>query len=81
MLNLTSITTLIGPLLLAAGVLVGIGVADTQEVYIRELTVPPSFTQMGYSAAVVDLRIHDSLLQQERQAQTRPETRRLATEA
>jgi hypothetical protein len=38
MLDLTSITSLLSPLLIGAAVLIGIGVADTQEVYVRELT-------------------------------------------
>jgi tetratricopeptide (TPR) repeat protein len=81
MFDLTAISGLVYPALLAAGVLLGIAVADTQEVYIRELSVPPSFTRAGFSAVVVDNRIHDNLLALERTARTRPETRRLATEA
>jgi tetratricopeptide (TPR) repeat protein len=81
MLDLTGIVSLLSPLLIAAGVLIGIGVADTQEVYVRELTVPPSFTQLGYTAEVVERRVRDNLLTLEREAHTRPEMRRLAIEA
>ena len=81
MLEATGLSSLFTPLLLAAGVLLGIAVADTQEVYIRELSVPPSFTRAGFTPTVVDNRIHDNLLALERTARTRPETRRLATEA
>jgi tetratricopeptide (TPR) repeat protein len=81
MLGLPSFATLISPLLIAGGVLLGIAVADTQEVYIRDLVVPPSFTQRGYSVAVTERRIHDGLLLLERQARTRPETQRLETES
>jgi tetratricopeptide (TPR) repeat protein len=81
MIDLTALNSLIAPLLVAASVLLGIAVADTQEVYIRELTVPPTFTRAGFTPAVVDARLHDRLLLLERTARTRPETRRLATEA
>jgi tetratricopeptide (TPR) repeat protein len=81
MLALPSLSGLFAPILVAAGVLLGIAVADTQEVFIRDLLVPPSFTQRGYSVEVTETRIHQDLLALERQAQTRPETQRLATES
>ncbi len=81
MIDLTTFSTLLVPVLAAAAVLLGIAVADTQEVYIRELSVPPSFTHAGYTTVVVDDRLHNNLLELERTARTRPETRQLATEA
>jgi tetratricopeptide (TPR) repeat protein len=81
MLALPTLSGLFAPLLIAGGVLLGIAVADTQEVYFRELLVPPTFTQRGYSQAVALQRIHDNLLALERRARTRPETQRLETES
>jgi tetratricopeptide (TPR) repeat protein len=81
MIDLTGLSALVTPFLLAAGVLLGIAVADTNQIYIRELSVPPSFTSAGFTVEVVDRRIHDNLLMLERSARTRPETRRLATDA
>src|SRR5262245_50391846 len=81
MLILPSLSGLFAPILVAAGVLLGIAVVDTQEVYIRDLVVPPSFIQRGYSVEVAETRIHQELLALERQARTRPETQRLATES
>ena len=81
MLGLPTLSSLLAPILLAGGVLLGIAVVDTQEVYFRELLVSPSFTQRGYSSAVSLQRIHDNLLALERRARTRPETQRLETES
>jgi tetratricopeptide (TPR) repeat protein len=75
------LTGLITPILLGASVLLGIAVADVQAIYIRDLAVPPSMTQAGFTAAVVEHRINDNILALERQARTRPESRRLAIEA
>jgi len=81
MINLGSLSSLFTPFLVAAGMLLAITIADTQEIYIREISVPPTFTRAGYSPVVVDTRIRDNLLQLERIARTRPETRQLAIEA
>ncbi len=74
-------TSLLAPILLGGSILIGIAVADVQAIYIREMTVPPAMSSIGFTAAVVEQRMNDQILALERQARTRPESRRLATDA
>ncbi|MCC7274961.1 MAG: tetratricopeptide repeat protein [Alphaproteobacteria bacterium] len=76
-----SLSSLILPALVALGVLTGIAVVDTQTVFLRTITIPGSMSGMGYTSAVVESRIAENLQRMEREARTRPETRRLALES
>jgi len=74
-------TSLLAPLLLGGALLLGVAVSDVKTIYIREMVIPSSLSDAGYTAEVVERRINDNILAIERQASTRPESRRLATDA
>src|SRR5262245_26342192 len=81
MFDLSALSNLLPTLLLAAGILIGVNVASTQDAHIRTLTVPSAWTSMGLPPEVVELRVRNNILAIERQAHIRPEHRRLTTHA
>ena len=76
-----SISSLLSPLILGIGVLMGVIILDTRTIYIRGFDVPSSVSQAGYSGRVFERKMVDEIRLIERVARTRPETRRLSIDS
>ncbi|HYH39560.1 MAG TPA: tetratricopeptide repeat protein [Azospirillum sp.] len=72
---------LTGPLLALLAVFGVAVISDPQTIYIETITVPAALNERGYSSEVVEQRLIDQIQSMEREAKSRSELRRMATEA
>ena len=76
-----SITSLLSPLIIGFGVMMGVVILDARTIYVRGFDVPQAMSQQGYSGGVFERKVIDQVRLIERTARTRPETRRLALDS
>lgn len=75
------LSSFLTPILLASGLLLGIGIFERKSVILHDVSVPLTIRNAGYPPPVVSARLSDAMTAVERDARTRPEARRLALQA